>query len=60
VSLISRRDVLKKTSLSQATLWRKERAGQFPRAVRISANRVAYDAEAVDAWIEKILRQAVE
>ncbi len=53
--LISRDEVLKKTSLSQPTLWRKERAGEFPRSVRISKNRVAYDEDKVDAWIQEIL-----
>ena len=53
--LISRREVLRKTSLSQATLWRKERAGEFPKAVKISANRVAYDDDAVEAWIQFVL-----
>ena len=57
MQLLSRDEVLRRTSLSRATLWRKERAKEFPRAVRISANRVAYDAEAVDAWIEAALRQ---
>ena len=53
--LISRNEVLKRTSLSQATLWRKERAGEFPKAVKISTNRVAYDAKAVEAWIQFVL-----
>jgi len=56
--LISRNEVLKQTSLSQATLWRKERAGEFPKAVKISTNRVAYDAEAVEAWIQFVLSTA--
>jgi len=55
MALISRNEVLKKTSLSPSTLWRKERAGEFPKAVRISTNRVAYDAEAVDAWIQFVI-----
>lgn len=55
MQLLSRNEVVKRTSLSRATLFRKERAGQFPKAVRISANRVAYDADAVDAWIAKII-----
>jgi prophage regulatory protein len=56
--LISRNEVLKRTSLSQATLWRKERAGEFPKAVKISTNRVAYDAKAVEAWIQFVLSTA--
>ena len=58
--LLSRGDVLKRTSLSRATLFRRERAGEFPKAVRISPNRVAYDSEAVDIWIKNKLGQATE
>ncbi|MCH7510217.1 MAG: AlpA family phage regulatory protein [Proteobacteria bacterium] len=57
MQLISRDEVLKRTSLSQPTLWRKEKAGEFPKSVRISSGRVAYDAEAVDEWIREILSQ---
>lgn len=57
MTLISRKEVLNRTSLSPATLWRKERAGEFPRAVRISTNRVAYSADAVEDWIAAILDQ---
>ncbi len=53
--LISRNEVVRRTSLSPTTLWRKERAGDFPKAVRISTNRVAYDAEAVEAWIQFVI-----
>ena len=58
--LISRKKVLDKTTLSQPTLWRKERAGEFPKAVRISTNRVAYNEDAVDNWIKNKLSQASE
>jgi prophage regulatory protein len=58
MQLLSRDEVLKRTSLSRATLWRKERAGEFPKAVRISSNRVAYDAEAVDSWIQFVISAA--
>ena len=55
MQLISRVDVLKRTSLSQPTLWRKEKAGEFPKSVRISSGRVAYDSEAVDEWIREVI-----
>ena len=57
--LISRDEVLKKTSLSQPTLWRKERAGEFPKAVRISANRVAYNEDEVDDWIKEVMSRGL-
>lgn len=58
MQLLSRKEVIRRTSLSRATLFRKERAGEFPRAVRISVNRVAYDVAAVDAWIEACIRES--
>lgn len=55
MQLLSREEVLKRTSLSRTTLFRKERSDEFPKAIRISANRVAYDEEAVDAWFNDLL-----
>ncbi len=59
MQLLSRNEVLKRTSLSRATLDRRERAGEFPKAVQLSTNRVAYDAEAVDDWIKEILSRGL-
>lgn len=55
MKLLSRGDVLDRTSLSRATLFRMERAGNFPKAVQLSPNRVAYDCSAVDEWIRGVL-----
>ena len=60
MQLISRNEVLKRTSVSRATLYRIERAGKFPKAVKVSTNRVAYDAEAVDLWIKAVLASSLE
>lgn len=40
-----------KTSLSRVTIWRMCRQNEFPAPVRISPNRIAWDADAVEAWI---------
>ncbi len=56
--LISRAEVLNRTSISQPTLWRMENRGEFPRPVRISKNRVAYNEEEVDAWIQSRIRES--
>ena len=56
--LISRAEVLNRTSFSRATLFRKERLGEFPKAIRISTNRVAYDEIEIDAWVESRIREA--
>ena len=55
MQLLSREEVLKRTSLSRTTLFRKERSDEFPKAIRISANRVAYNEEDVDSWINDLL-----
>lgn len=43
--------VLEVTGLSRTTLWRKERAGEFPERVQLGAHSVGWLAEEVEAWI---------
>ncbi|MGN6831101.1 helix-turn-helix transcriptional regulator [Paucibacter sp. M5-1] len=38
--------------VSPATLWRKVRAGTFPRPVKISSRVTAWRADEVRAWME--------
>jgi prophage regulatory protein len=40
---------------SKPTLWRKERAGTFPRRVSIGAARYAYVEEEIDAWVAALI-----
>ena len=42
-----------RTGLSRTTVWRLERAGEFPRHRRLSANTVAWAEDEVDAWIRE-------
>jgi predicted DNA-binding transcriptional regulator AlpA len=49
--LISFEEVHHRTGLSRTTIWRLERAGEFPRSVRISAGRRAWREADVDQWI---------
>lgn len=37
--------------LSNSQRWRNERAGKFPRRVRISDNRIGYVEAEIDAYI---------
>ena len=39
------------TGLSRTTLWRLERAGRFPRRVKLSTRAVGWRASDVEAWI---------
>ena len=58
MQLISRAEVLKRTSLSQPTLWRLENKGEFPKSIRISKGRVAYSEDEVDAWVESRIKES--
>lgn len=45
-------EVTERTGLSRTTIWRKERDGDFPQRVRLSANSVGWREAEVEAWIE--------
>ena len=48
--LLSLRDVVQQTSLSKPTIYRRIRAGDFPKSRRISLNRVAWSEREIEAW----------
>jgi len=44
-------EVVDLTGLSRTTIWRKERAGEFPARVRLGENSVGWRAGEVNRWI---------
>ena len=56
--LISFDEVHHRTGLSRTTIWRLERAGEFPRSVQISRGRRAWREADVDQWISSKLEQS--
>ncbi|MGB0681472.1 MAG: helix-turn-helix transcriptional regulator [Magnetovibrionaceae bacterium] len=50
--LLSRNEVIQKTSLSRSTIDRLESAGEFPKRITVSASRVA--------WLESEINQFVQ
>ena len=48
--LLLEKEVRAKTRLSGATLWRLERAGKFPRRIKIGTKRVAWSEDEVDRY----------
>ncbi len=44
-------EVQRATGLNRTKLYKLQRAGQFPRAVKISERAVAWPAAEVSAWI---------
>lgn len=57
--LLSIQEVKATTSLGKTSIYELIRSGKFPRAVRLSVNRVAWRASDVQGWIgrqtEKLL-----
>lgn len=58
--LISFREVYQRTSLSRSTVWRMERAGQFPARRRLSVNKVAWWEPEIEEWVGNRLDRQVK
>ena len=43
-------DVMRETGLSRTTIWRREREGDFPKRVPLSANATGWWSEDIDRW----------
>ncbi len=44
-------EVLRLTGLSRTTIWRREKAGTFPRRVRLGRHAVGWHYAEVAAWL---------
>ncbi len=44
-------EVVERTTLARATIWRGVKAGTFPKPAKISTHRVAWYEHEVNAWI---------
>lgn len=51
------RDLPALTGLSKTTIWRLERASDFPKRIRLSAGAVGYRMSDIQAWLDS--RQTV-
>lgn len=49
--LLNTAQVCELTALSRVSIWRLEKAGEFPRAIPIMARRKAYVERDVREWI---------
>ena len=50
-TLLNKATVLSIVGLSDSTVWRLERKGEFPRRKQLSKNRVAWIKKEIDEWI---------
>ena len=51
VVLLSPKEVVRRTSLSRATLYRLMKDGKFPRSVPLGDSRIGFVEAEVQAWI---------
>ena len=51
MKLLNSKEVQKRTGLSAVTIWRLERAGNFPKRVNTTPSRVGWVEEEIDEWI---------
>jgi prophage regulatory protein len=50
--LIPFRELAQRVALSRSTIWRMERAGQFPKRRRLSVNKVAWWEPEIEEWLQ--------
>lgn len=55
--IIHRAAVRAITGLSDSTLWRRERDGEFPPRVALSPNAVGWYEDEIDAWLASRARR---
>jgi prophage regulatory protein len=57
--LLPFREVSQRVALSRSTIWRMERAGQFPKRRRLSVNKVAWWEPEIEEWLRSRLDRQV-
>lgn len=50
-TLISTKEVIKRTTLCRGTIRNLVNAGDFPRPIRLTENRIAFREAEVTAWL---------
>lgn len=57
--LLRKPAVIDRVALSDTTIWRKVRAGTFPKPLHISAGAVAWRESDIEAWIAQRVAESV-
>ncbi len=51
-TLLTPSEVRQRLRVSEATIWRLRKAGQFPAPVKLCAQRIAWRATDIEQWID--------
>ena len=50
--ILNSNEVVKKIDLSKVTVWRRERAGLFPKRINLSERRVGWVESEIEDWLD--------
>lgn len=50
--ILRKPEVLGRVGVSDVSIWRWERAGQFPRRVSLGGNSVGWFEDEIEAWMD--------
>ena len=48
--MLSKKEVIERTGLSAVTIWRRIRAGDFPKPRQLTPNRIAWTESSIAEW----------
>lgn len=51
--IIRKPELFSKVGLSDATIWRMEKSGKFPRRITLGENSVGWLSDEIEQWVEK-------
>ena len=51
--IIRKPSLFSRIGLSDVTIWREEKAGRFPRRIKLGGNSVGWFEDEIDAWLEQ-------
>lgn len=53
--IIRKPEVIRRTGLSDTSIWRRERDGKFPRRLPLGGGSVGWLESEIETWIESLL-----
>lgn len=51
MKIIRPKELFKKIGLSRSTVWRLEKAGSFPKHMKLSSKAIGWNLDEIDAWL---------
>jgi prophage regulatory protein len=57
-AILRKPQVMALTGLSSVTIWRLERAGDFPKRIKLTGRAVGWKAADISAWIDARIVEA--